>query len=46
MCKILNAVKRRRKMDKGEGNKNLMNKNGATKHCCWGLCNMDSRYPE
>ena len=29
-----------------EGNKNLMNKKGATKHCSWGLCNMDSRYPE
>ena len=29
-----------------EGNKNLMNKKGATKHCSWGLYNMDSRYPE
>ena len=29
-----------------EGNKNLMNKKGAIKHCSWGLCNMDSRYPE
>ena len=19
---------------------------GATKHCCWGTCNADSRYPE
>ena len=47
MCKILNAVDRRRKMDKtSEGNKNLMNKKGAIKHCSWGLCNMDSRYPE
>lgn len=23
-----------------------MFKRGATKHCCWGLCNSDSRYPE
>ena len=23
-----------------------MNKKGASKHCSWGLCNMDSRYPE
>ena len=29
-----------------KGNKNLMNKKDATKHCSWGLCNMDSRYPE
>ena len=29
-----------------EGNKNLMYKKGATKHCSWVLCNMDSRYPE
>ena len=29
-----------------EGNKNLMNKKGATKHCSQGLSNMDSRYPE
>ena len=47
MCKILNAVERRRKMvNTSEGNKNLRNKKGATKHCSWGLCNMDSRYPE
>ena len=47
VAKILNAVERRRKMDNtSEGNKNLMNKKGATKHCSWGLCNMDSRYPE
>ena len=29
-----------------KGNKDLMNKKGATKHCSQGLCNMDSRYPE
>ena len=29
-----------------EGNKNLMNKKGATKHCSQGLSNIDSRYPE
>ena len=29
-----------------EGNKNLMNKKGTTKHCSKGLCNMDSKYPE
>ena len=47
LCKILNAVERPRKMDNtSEGNKNLMNKKGATKHCSWDLCNMDSRYPE
>lgn len=23
-----------------------MLKRGGTKHCCWGLCNSDSRYPE
>ena len=47
MCKILNVVDRRRKMDNmGEGNKNLMNKKGATKHRSWGLCYMYSRYPE
>ena len=46
MCKILNAVERRRNMDNtSERNKKLMNKKGATKHCSWGLCNMDSRYP-
>ena len=28
------------------GNKNFMNKKGATKHCSWGLCNMDSRYSD
>ena len=34
-------------MDKtSEENKNLMSKKGATKYCSWGLCNMDSRYPE
>ena len=27
-------------------NKNLMNKKGAAKHCSWGLCNMDPRYPD
>ena len=47
MCKILNAVERRRKMDNtSEGNINLMNKKGATKHCSRGLCNMDSKCPE
>ena len=47
MCKILNAVERCRKMDNTSGgNKNLMNKKGATKHCSWDLCNRDSRYPE
>ena len=47
MCKILNAVERRSKMDNTcEGNANLMNKKGATKHCSWGLFNMDSRYLE
>ena len=46
MCKILNVVDRRRKMDNmGEGNKNLMNKKGATKHRSWGLFNIDYRYP-
>ena len=46
-CKILNAVEKRKKMDKtSEENKNLMSKKGATKYCSWGLCNMDSRYPE
>ena len=29
-----------------DGNKYLMNKKDATKHCSWGLYNMDSRYPE
>ena len=29
-----------------EGNKNLINKRGASKRCSWDLCNMDSRYPE
>ena len=34
MFKILNAVERRSKMDyTSEGNKNLMNKKDATKHC-------------
>uniref|UniRef100_A0AAV2J7E1 DDE Tnp4 domain-containing protein n=1 Tax=Knipowitschia caucasica TaxID=637954 RepID=A0AAV2J7E1_KNICA len=23
-----------------------MSRRGGTKHCCWGLCNSDSRYPE
>ena len=37
MCKILNAVERHSKMgNTGEGNKNLMNKKGATEHCSWG----------
>ena len=39
MCKILNAVERCSKMgNTSEGNKNLMNKKGATEHCSWGLC--------
>ena len=47
VAKILNAVERQRKMDNtSEGNKNLMNKKGATKRCSWGLCIMDSRYPD
>ena len=47
MCTILNVVERHSKMDNtSEGNANLRNKKGATKHCSWGLCNMDSRYPE
>ena len=37
MCKILNAVERRRKIDNtSEGNKNPLNKKGATKHCSLG----------
>lgn len=38
---------RRSKMDnRSDENKNFMNKKSATKHCRWGLCNMDSRYPD
>ena len=47
ICKILNVVERCSKMDNtSDGNKYLMNKKDATKHCSWGLYNMDSRYPE
>ena len=43
----VNAAERRSKMDnKCYENKNLVNKKGAAKHCSWGLCNMDSRYPD
>ena len=40
-------MERRSKMgNTSEGNKNLMNKKGATDQSSWGLCNMDSRNPE
>ena len=46
VCNILNALERLRQIgNTSEGKKNLTNKKGTTKHCSWGLCNMDSRYP-